>query len=656
MNDDLLTPKSQPDPAGSDAAPVPSDTEEQDTVSDRIFDFTDGDIKPVTDVDGPVTKAVNKQIAEALRNPAATVKPPTPQAVPVSPPATPASAASKPLAQPEAIPAALSSTKPIPHPPIDMSMQAPAVKVYSQIPHPPTQAPAPTQKPPVAVAEQPQSEPILGKNPTIAAGVTASSSLEDILKRVHTQTQATPPTLKENLLDKNIGNLESSPFVTQKTAPQPAPMRTAPANLTGGPQLVPSKPSGVPLQDFSQSLNKARNTPSNPPAKVIGVRATEYSAPMQSAPKNLQDAVSSVLPSDLREKGGPSIPVNPSTNASDPSNAFAAFLKPMRTYEGDVAEIMSHKRTSTASIAIAETKKMAGEERLGNDPESNPGSTSHALLKTAMAILIIVLLGGGAFGAYYLYSKSPLATSRSTSQAPQQQTRTGIVKSDSYALIATDNQLPANILSRIQTEAAKTQTPGSIKELVLGRKNPAGSVNAFAQISASEALEALDVDAPDILTRTLTPDWMLGIYNSPENTKGAFVIVTTNFFQNAFAGMLQWESVMADDLKFFLYPSSISGIANTTVATVPAVQASSTEPQASSTPVELVQPLRSYFTIRGRFEDRIIKNKDVRAFRTEDGSILFLYSFVDNTHLALASDEATLTEVLTRLEKQSSIR
>jgi hypothetical protein len=79
------------------------------------------------------------------------------------------------------------------------------------------------------------------------------------------------------------------------------------------------------------------------------------------------------------------------------------------------------------------------------------------------------------------------------------------------------------------------------------------------------------------------------------------------------------------------------------------------QPTASTTP-EVVQPLKQYLTIRGKFEDRIIKNKDVRAFRTDEGTILFLYSFIDNTHLVVTDKESTLAEILTRLEKQSFIR
>jgi hypothetical protein len=93
----------------------------------------------------------------------------------------------------------------------------------------------------------------------------------------------------------------------------------------------------------------------------------------------------------------------------------------------------------------------------------------------------------------------------------------------------------------------------------------------------------------------------------------------------------------------------------TATSTKPTTLATTTQPTASTTP-EVVQPLKQYLTIRGKFEDRIIKNKDVRAFRTDEGTILFLYSFIDNTHLVVTDKESTLAEILTRLEKQSFIR
>jgi hypothetical protein len=226
-------------------------------------------------------------------------------------------------------------------------------------------------------------------------------------------------------------------------------------------------------------------------------------------------------------------------------------------------------------------------------------------------------------------------------------------------------------------------------------------------------VSALEINAPDILVRTLTPSWMLGIFTDSNGQKSAFVIVTTNFFQNAFAGMLQWESVMSDDLKQYLFANVPQGVANAQPISIPkaiidplsnidsilpttsvfstttstssrtqqgtstkasgslsettvtnatstknsATLASSTMTFGTSTASTTIEPaLKPYFTIRGTFQDRIIQNKDVREFKTSDGTVLFLYSFIDNTKLVVTGNENTLTEILSRLEKQSFMR
>lgn len=350
-------------------------------------------------------------------------------------------------------------------------------------------------------------------------------------------------------------------------------------------------------------------------------------------------------------------------------------IKPIRTYEGDVAEVMSHKRTSTASIAIAESKKQQGTETLSNDKAPN-----HAGKKTTMLLLGLLLLGGGAFGAYYLYSKSALAPATPITEQPK--SASSIVPQNSQVTITIDSQSPLATRKYLENEIRKTQAPNTIKEIVVATKNPMGTLT---RVSAQDMVKAMDINTPDILTRSLTSNWMLGVYNDPDGVKSVFVVSTTNFFQNTFAGMLQWEQVMADDLRPYLFPSTVEGVSNeqvgarvsvvtnpldnlnsilprtgTTTATSSTsikntAAATTTKPLTSST-TEIVAPLKQYVTIRGKFEDRIVKNKDVRAFRASTGEILFLYSFIDNIHLLITEKESTLAEVLSRLEKQSFIR
>ncbi len=504
-----------------------------------------------------------------------------------------------------------------------------------------------------------------------------------------------------DLLDKKIGTFDMTPFAPAKNVPSDASISKTPIPQPFIKQpvvLVPAKPSSIPLQDIPTSFNKIQ--------KIQG--------------RTLQDEVISALPPNLRPKKPESPPTSqPDTTqqttlnrpnissvpqkvpqAQQDGHFITDTAKPIRTYEGDVAEVMSHKRTSSASIAIAESKKQEGEEKLSNE------EPSHAGRKMTMVLISILLLGGGAIGAYYLYSISPLAPVTQTT--PQQKSAPSIIPSDTQAVLVIDSQNPLATKSLIQNEILKTQVPNTIKEIITTTKNSSG---ALVRVSGPDMINILDISAPDILVRSINPNWMLGVYTDTENNKNIFVVVTSNFFQNTFAGMLQWENVMADDLKQYLYPVEPAGISNTSTqkeeiplqinpldnldsilptimgsstatitatttktqtntkkqatstpkTTVPAKNSSkiattTTKTQLSTTTQEVTPPLRPYFTLRGKFEDKIVKNKDVREFRTDTGTTLFLYSFIDSNHLVITSNEATLTEILTRLEKQSFIR
>ena len=201
------------------------------------------------------------------------------------------------------------------------------------------------------------------------------------------------------------------------------------------------------------------------------------------------------------------------------------------------------------------------------------------------------------------------------------------------------------VRARIAAEAEKPHSPGNIHELII--------TNEGNRVTEAEMLTLMQIDAPDILKRSLTNPWMLGIYTDELGGKDVFVAATTNFFQNTFAGMLQWENIMADDLK--LYISSARGIVN-----APAVSSTVEVLGTNGSTTPPAQPpsssIEQYYTLRGQFEDRIIMNKDVRVFRTTDRKILFLYSFINNSTLVFTTKEKTLVEILNRLEKQAFIR
>jgi hypothetical protein len=351
-------------------------------------------------------------------------------------------------------------------------------------------------------------------------------------------------------------------------------------------------------------------------------------------------------------------------------------LKPMRTYEGDVAEVLSNKNISTASIALAEKRRATGEDRIGsastgtpayaggqNAVESGDGDPAATRKKTIIIAASIALVCVGLIGAYLLYSISPLAP---TKRVLQPQTAPSVIASDAQVAIPIDGMIPTTIIAAVRAEASKPQSPNTIKEIVLVQTKG----DQRFRIAGSDMAAIMNTGAPDILTRALANDWMIGVYADANGANDVFVVATVDYFQNAFAGMLQWEGIMADDLKQYFYRNSPTDIASvapvmaSTTASTTSMDAISTPDEASTSSTSTSSALaeippvnQPYITVlRGNFIDRIVQNKDVREFVTTDGKILFLYSFIDDTKLVMTDSEATLSEILRRLERQTFVR
>lgn len=430
---------------------------------------------------------------------------------------------------------------------------------------------------------------------------------------------------------------------------------------------APIKPAKIPPQNMDGTIKKANIGGIN---SFIGDR----SSPAQSTGPTISEMA-----------GLDKAPVPVAEQVADPK--WKESLKPMRTYEGDVAELLSKKKTSTTTIAIAESKRSGGGESVSNNTLEEP---SHAGKKVVMLVLSLILIGAGITGAYYLYMRSPLAPVTPVTQITKIKS---IVPNDTQVVIAIDNLGPLEIQYKIQNEVAKDQELDTIKEIILTKtKN-----NTKTRVTGQEIIGDIDISTPDVLKRSLDNAWMLGVYADQNGNKDVFVVMTNNFFQNAFSGMLEWESVMADDIKQYLLPVSPRGIANipdinvgipntvnpldnldsilprtgdtsatTSTTTATSAQASTTLSQinaastttATSTATSTTgeSAIKPYFTIRGNFEDRIVRNRDVRAFRTVEGNILFLYSFIDNQRLVITTKEATLSDILLRVEKESFVR
>ncbi len=304
--------------------------------------------------------------------------------------------------------------------------------------------------------------------------------------------------------------------------------------------------------------------------------------------------------------------------------------KTLRTYESDVAAVLARRNTSAVTMALAESKRKQAQEIIATNSASESSSVGKKILIISLSLVFIAI---GILGAYYLYSVSPLAPKPSTPATTP--VTNALLPVDSQVVINLPTINKKTLVAAVNAELNGNQQNNTLKSVVLQTIDKSKCTNETCDeikatpISIQSALAAIGITPPDILVRALNPLWLLGIYSNDLGNKSVFIVVSNNLFQNTFAGMLQWESVMPDDLKDFLLKGSQSYTATST---------------------------QIYPTIRGNFIDRIIKSKDVREYVSADGKLLFLYSFLDNNRLIVATDENIIPEAMSRLEKQDYMR
>lgn len=347
---------------------------------------------------------------------------------------------------------------------------------------------------------------------------------------------------------------------------------------------------------------------------------------MNEEKKSLQSEVESLVKNDMPFKG--EHPLNMLDNQADPLTKPKFIIqKPIRTYEADIAEAIANKKTSVLNIAIEEKKREEGTQSsvISNRATTEPKATSKGLKKFLMLLMSIILICGGIGGGYYLYLQSPLAIPQ-----PEVVTTkvTGIIKPDSQRKLELNSIKKSEFHEKVRDSLFNGQlNNGKINELLL--TNTVGSTTNI--ISGPNFLDMLGISAPDSLNRSLLNKWMIGTYDS-ESGRNPFIILTSDFFQNTFAGMLKWEKDMPDEMAIVF------------------------DYKDRARPLNGTSTQESFYTIRGKFEDRTIMNRDVREFINENGELLILYSFINKDTLIITNNESTLSTMIQKIEKQSYLR
>lgn len=289
-------------------------------------------------------------------------------------------------------------------------------------------------------------------------------------------------------------------------------------------------------------------------------------------------------------------------------------LKRIRTFQGDVEELLRHNKVSKASIAIAENEKRVKQETLDSQDASvtTPDASKVFTVSSSLAlaprwnIRLIVLVAAGivvvsgiGIGAFLFFgdNEKPAVAEQQT-QIPK-----------SVAITLAGGESRAGVLKAIADNIATLSVPQNqlrIIPMTLGILN----------ITTEGLFSMLETSAPTPLTRALGTTPTLGVHGFRGGQP--FMLFSVSSYDHSFAGMLAWEKNLLRDIGplFGVLPREILG------------KASSTTSEALGNRIVI--------------KDAIVRNKDARAAFDPQGKIVFLYSFIDKQTLVFTTNEDTL--------------
>lgn len=253
-----------------------------------------------------------------------------------------------------------------------------------------------------------------------------------------------------------------------------------------------------------------------------------------------------------------------------------------------------------------------------------PASWSHSSAMSPRAkkfsfrtIFLFVVVGVGAVlgiiaGVMYVGSRTP-------SESPSETVATQALSIPSFFVSEKQISVPLGtsrevLLSKLSKELRASSGTVQMYPVIdeLGVSRPA---------LTEEILDVLAPRAPGSFLRTLSETLMIGAVTT--DTKEPFIILSSNNFDVAFAGMLQWEQSMSADLVPFFGPRVTATLLPTSGST-------------SSTPP--------------RFTDALKENRSIRILYDKTGAERIIYAFVNRNTIIITTSTSALSKIIGKIK------
>jgi hypothetical protein len=291
----------------------------------------------------------------------------------------------------------------------------------------------------------------------------------------------------------------------------------------------------------------------------------------------------------------------------------------VRTYKDDIEAAIKENHLSSINIAVAENEKNRNREKDKLPDDSNGSNYSRNKLIIFISLFLIVVGIAGVGITYLIKNKG-----NTTITTPQ--ILSSFITTEYKDELKTDTVIKGKFINALSSRLNDTQIP--VNNLYNIYLTTTSTSTTRKILNSNDFIKLAGFKMPDIIKRTILPDFMVGMFSFGENFP--FIIFRSSYFENAYAGMLDWEKDLEKDVQVLF---RLSGYEN-----------------SGNILSELSAPNTK------KFEDLVIVNKNVRLIRNEKGEIILLYAIIDKETIIITVNERTFKEIVDRLNKEKGLK
>ncbi len=396
-------------------------------------------------------------------------------------------------------------------------------------------------------------------------------------------------------------NLSGLPTQSQKPRADIDAIASSDTNLKEG-----LKKQEAEVKPKAKTIFDALKTIKDPGAKVLADKMRLHSI------KQSYQRVANGIESTLYD--------NENTENKGSAKARTNHLS-VRTFKTDLQDIVRQNKLSITKIAALES------DRIRKSPKLNTKSNDKVYIFLSLMFFFLAVFVI-AFALFFFFFKSQfednnIAEAPNESYYPEFMTNK-IIFAEKKIRIDVSNKNAAyiiNVLLAAKNSKNTNSKNGDIVEMELVEN--IGN-DKFKRADIKSIISKLFRYAPPTFIDTLDKDYMFGVHNI-SSKKAGFIILSTNSYHFALAGMLDWEKTIEQELGPFLIDGR----------------------QYS----EFLNPAdRS-----GDFKDVVVQNYDARVLQDKYGKILILYGFVGKDRVIITNNIKTFLELAKRIQISKSL-